>query len=261
MRKLHILFGVAAVSLLGLAGCQSGAEVVPGDYSVFRIASVDAGKQTGDCGTVDPNPTSTHKTTFRAGSTFLAYGISTTTGDDLYLDIGGEVLPGELQADGSYQFRGVTTDTQVTGGKTIFDSDHDGIDDNVDTMVDADGDGIDDKQQDPMVDVDGDGIDDRGADNLVDLDGDGLDDREVVLPGDTTITSVSTLTITFTPADKAIAGTGVTNVKTSCDGKCTAFDEASLGINCTTSTAFVGIQIGDASVSVPIGDAPTNGQP
>jgi len=257
MRNLHLVLGAgAAISLLGLIGCQSGAEVVPGDYSVFRIASVNAGKESGDCGTVDPNPTTTHKSTFRVGATFLAYGISTTTGDDLYLDVGGEVLTGELQADGSYEFKGVTTDTQVTGGKTIFDSDHDGIDDNTDTMIDADGDGLDDKFTDTMVDVDGDGLDDRNADNLVDADGDGLDDREVVLPGDTTITTVSTLTITFTPADKAIAGTGVTNVRTTCDGKCTAFDAANLGINCTTSTAFVGIQIEDASVSVPIGDTP-----
>jgi hypothetical protein len=257
MKKLRLVLGCVGVSLLvsAASGCDMEASVDAGDYTVFRIASVSSPKLSGQCGQ-DPDATSTHKSTFRAGATLLAYGVPTAAGDQLYLDVGGEVLVGALQADGSYEFKGSVTDTQTLGGQSIIDSDHDGIDDNDETIVDADGDGLNDKAEDPMVDTDADTLDDRFSDSLVDADQDGKDDRFVTLPGDTTVTTKNNLTISFTPAGKAIAGDSVDVATTSCDGECVGFD----AVSCTTTISFVGIEIDDQSIAVPIGSddhAPT----
>jgi hypothetical protein len=261
MRTATWSIGLASLlALPTLVACQSGVDVGVGQYAAFRVSSVNEGVKSGDCGVVDPNPASTHKSNLRAGGTFLVYGVSGATPgtEQLYLDLGGEVMSGSQQLDGSFVFKGNVTDTHTIGGKTFIDSDHDGVADVEQSFVDADGDGLNDKSgqgtYDTLVDTDGDQLDDRGEDPLVDADHDGKDDREVTLAGDTTVSARHDVTIKFTTEGETIKGETIDTSSTSCDGsQCDTF----IGARCTVTTGFAGIDVKGATVSLPV----DNGSP
>ena len=217
-----------------------------GDYNAYRIASSES-KESGDCDIDDP--TTTHATNLKSGNTALIYNAPEELGEDaLYLDLGGAVLPGSLNEDGTYTFQGDTKDTEEVGGETIEDTDRDGIDDDTDPMVDADGDGVDD-DLDQDVDTDGDGIDDRFGDDMVDVDGDGEDDRFTYLPSDTKVTQKVTLTVDLTlDGDHLYGPSGATTTPSRQGSKCAGL----AGYKGTSTTAFVGVEVDPESVSLPV---------
>lgn len=251
MRLHSVLLGLIPILSIPIVAACGNTTINAGEYTVFRIAFGSEGVRSGACGPVDPNPTTTHSSTFRSGATFLAYGVAFSDGDELFLDVGGQVLTGSTPGDGTYEFKGNTTDTEELGGEELRDSDHDGIDDADDTEVDADGDGIDDKLNDQEVDTDADGDDDRFEDDLVDADGDLVDDRIVYLPGNTVVTKKTDLVISFTLAGTMITGKGVQTSVVTCDGECDGFD----ALDCSTTTEFVGVEVDPDTAEIPIDDA------
>jgi len=121
-RKTIAVLSLCAVSLPLFAGCDS-ISFSPGESQAIRVASASAslsGTPTNQCMN-DPNDT----TTFRAGATVIVYGVSTSGGDQFFLDTGTAVLAGGQQADGSFSFSGkevkinnVGMNTTITNTKT-----------------------------------------------------------------------------------------------------------------------------------------------
>ncbi len=109
--------GLAVMAVPTFAACGGGIDVGAGKFTAFRVAAVGTPTASGDCNT-NPN----HTTTFRAGSTFLLYGVSGTAADQLFLDTGKAVLEGAKQDDGSFVFKGNTTDTMMAGNNTTITS-------------------------------------------------------------------------------------------------------------------------------------------
>jgi hypothetical protein len=257
MRLASALSGLALTSLGIVVGCGGGGDMGQGDYLVYRIASSEA-KLSEDCFVDDP--TSEHTSNFRSGSTVLLYNAPEGDEDEFYLDAAGTVLPGEKADDGSYEFTGTETDIEDVGGEQIFDSDHDGIDDDDDPLVDSDNDGFDDTSfiDDPMVDVDMDGEDDRQQ-GILDQDNDGVDDRIVFLPSDTKVTEKNSYNVEFTPAGDKVVGTFVVSTDRRCSGsQCAGFPN----FKCKATTEFVGVKLDPASASVPVnGNDPVPGGP
>jgi hypothetical protein len=111
-----LFFAVIAVAAVPVfAAC--GGDIGAGKYAEFRLATVALPKESGDC-----QPNTTHVTNFESGSTVLIYGISGSSGDELFLDTGGKegVLDGTKQDDGSFVFTGKATDTMVQGPTTTI---------------------------------------------------------------------------------------------------------------------------------------------
>lgn len=245
MRLASSLAGISLASLAVLVGC--GGDLAPGEYAAYRIASTEA-KLSDDCFVDDP--TSEHKSNFRTGSTVLVYNAPQADEDEFFLDVGGIVLPGEKNDDGSYAFTGQESDIEDVGGQQIFDSDHDGIEDTVDPLVDSDNDGLDDLSfaDDIEVDVDMDGVDDRQQ-NLLDQDNDGIDDRITYLESDTKVTEKSTYTVDLVPDGDRVTGTFVVSTTRTCAGsQCAGFDD----FKCKATTEFVGVSVDPESVAVPV---------
>lgn len=235
---------IAAASLalgLGAAGCGGG--IAEGDYVMLRIAfsQEDPGYT---CFPNDDIPPSVSEDVYesRAALTALLYRLPA---ERYYLDLDTYALEGT--GDGSaFEFRGESVDVSYLGGGTIFDSDHDGIDDSEDDFIDSDEDGIADFE-DPDVDVDGDGEHDLQADALVDADGDGEDDRYVELTGDTKLTTTRTTTVTLTLTGDVVSGGLTARETTACDGSsCMGFEP----FDCTRTRSFTGARIDTASLSV-----------
>lgn len=245
MRLASSLVGLSLASLAVVVGCGG---LAPGDYLAYRIASSEA-KLSDDCFVDDP--TSEHKSNFRSGATVLIYNAPQADEDEFYLDAGGTVLPGTLNDDGSYEFKGEETDIEDVGGNQYIDSDHDGIDDDNDPLVDSDNDGLDDQSfiDDDMVDVDMNGQDDR-TQAILDQNNDGLDDRIVYEGGDTKVTEKNTYTVDLTPDGDKVIGTFVVRTTRTCSGSlCSGFPE----FKCTATTEFVGVNVDPESVAVPVG--------
>ena len=111
-RLFFAAIGVVAVPTLAACG---GIDVGAGKFTAFRVATVGTPVASGDCNT-NPN----HTTTFRTGATFLVYGVPSTAADELFLDTGKTVLVGAKQDDGSFTFKGNTTDTMMAGNSTTI---------------------------------------------------------------------------------------------------------------------------------------------
>jgi hypothetical protein len=240
---------LVGLGLLGVfvAGC-SGGPIGAGDYAVYRIASSETSRSA-ECGDEDEGDSSS----LRQGGTVILYGVSEESGEEtLYLDLGGLVLAGAANEDGSYSFAGKVTDVEESGGEQIVDSDHDGLEDGFDDpFVDADADGLDDDFDDESVDTDGDGQDDRFDDELVDANNDGQDDRIVEIGG-VKLTITQVYDVSFFDDSDGVSGTSKVSSSMKCEGGdlCVGFPESG---TCTQTTTFVGIEIEQASVSVPVG--------
>jgi len=116
MRKIVAAVGAVCVSAMFVAGCDS-ISLSPGEYTTLRIAAATQTK-TGTCAPMNPNDTTT--TNVRAGSTWLIWGATSSTGDTFFVDDGKNVLQGAQQSDGSYQFIGKTTNVNTQGmGTTV----------------------------------------------------------------------------------------------------------------------------------------------
>ena len=173
----------------------------------------------------------------------------------LYLDTGSMVLEGTLDGD-TYEFDGSVIDVEFPASQTIFDSDHDGIDDNSDPFVDSDADGLDDNNgADDFVDVDLDGLDDRFEDNIVDANNDLEDDRYVDLASSYKFRTVQDYSIDITIVDDVVTGDTKTAFSTSCEGTGCPLE---YGTSCVVRGEFEGVVIKDAQVDVALG-APANG--
>jgi len=110
-----LFFAVAAVAAVPVfAAC--GGDIGAGKFVEYRLAAVATPKTSGSC-QVD----ATHTTNLQNGSSVLIYGIAGTAGDQLFLDLGSKegVIAGAKQDDGSYLFKGTTTDLQVNGQTQI----------------------------------------------------------------------------------------------------------------------------------------------
>ncbi len=224
---------VPGLSLLATACGGLGA----GDYVVYRIAATE-GSLGSDCN-ADDDDSSTLRDTVSA-VLYVAGGEE----DQPLLDFGGDVLTGSETDDG-YTFSGSTVDREPFGGQTIFDSDHDGVDDVDDPMVDSDADGEEDFT-DADVDVDMDGLHDLLEDDIVDLDGDGEDDR-IVTSGESVLITTLALDVSLTIDGETVSGTAKIKTSVACDGPCDGFDASS----CTVTQDFVGVQIDDALLDLP----------
>jgi hypothetical protein len=111
--KTRFFFAAAAVTAIPVvAACGGGLDVGAGKFTALRVASVSIPNLSGSSCQKDPNKTST----LRVGGTVYVYGIKGTNGDQLFLDLGGTVLTGGVQNDGSYKFTGNDTNTQTQGG-------------------------------------------------------------------------------------------------------------------------------------------------
>jgi hypothetical protein len=235
------LAGATLTLGLGATGCGGG--LAPGDYVLLRVAFSQE-EPTFTCFPNDDIPPSVSEDVYEArqATTFILYR---GANERFYLDAGLYVVEGT--GDGSaFEFKGESVDVSYLGGGTIFDSDHDGIDDSEDDFVDSDGDGIADFE-DPDVDVDMDGEHDLQVDALVDADGDGEDDRYVELTGDTALTTTRDTTISLKLAGDVVSGTLTSRETTACDGtSCMGFD----AFDCTRTRSFTGARIDTASLSV-----------
>ncbi len=109
--KTRLFFAIAAVASIPVfAACGGGLDIGAGKYTAIRIASVGDPTLTGSC---QANPDKT--TTLRAGATAYIYGVKGTSADQLFLDVGGTVLTGAEQSDGSFRFDGKTTNVNQQG--------------------------------------------------------------------------------------------------------------------------------------------------
>jgi hypothetical protein len=241
-RRLLALFAplTLAGSLLGAAGCGG---ISTGDHVFYRVA-VEASKKEAGCyaDKMIPENEKDDTTTFRGGATFILY---LPADDDAQLDTGSLVLSGAA-TDAGYSFTGDDVNVEYLPGKTINDSDHDGIDDSDDMMIDADKDGLDDKT-DPTVDVDADGLDDRFDDNLVDANDDNKDDRIVEIPSGTKVVVTTTVTVDMTVDGSTVSGTSTTVTDSKCEGTlCTGF----MGTSCTQTSTFKGVEVEQAAIQL-----------
>lgn len=242
-------------SFLGVLTCAAAVtacgEMGSGDYLVFRVG-VSEQELSADCYDNDiPEAVAEDKSTFRAGATFVLYYVNDT---DARLDLGGMVLEGDGNGE-TFSFDGSSTDVEPFGGETIWDADHDGIDDSVDPFVDSDMDGLDDNDStiDTFVDVDNDGLDDRFEDPIVDANNDGVDDRIVELPSNSRLTAKTTVDVDLTFDGEVVMGDSKTKSTTSCEGPQCPIDF--VAGSCTAKNDFEGIIIEDADVAVaPGGD-------
>lgn len=265
MRLASILLSLAVCPVALIAVGCAGDSVAVGDYKAYRLASAEA-KLSGDCFTDDPTEDSS--TNLKAGSTVMVYNAPEGDEDEFYLDVGGTIFPGELNDDGSYEFKGEQKSIEL-GGETIIDSDHDGEEDLIeDTFVDADGDDAPDlpilptvenpnpPPTDTFVDVDSDGLDDRNDDpDGVDQDNNGIDDRQVFIPDGTEFTTKQVYTVELLPDGGKVTGTLILNTDSTCSGPgCVAFQP----FKCKSTTEFVGVEIDPESVSLPIGSQQPN---
>lgn len=175
--KTRLLFAIAAVTSIPVfAACGGGLDVGAGKYTALRIAATGSPALSGTC-SADPN----HTTTLRAGATVYIYGVSSANGDQLFLDLGGTVLVGGEQKDGSFRFAGNTTDIQTQGG--------------------------------------------------------------------TTVTRTTDVAVSFTADGATVAGNTSVHEKIACSGnQCQGFQNAT---DCTTTTAFNGVQVEDADAPPP----------
>jgi hypothetical protein len=260
MRLASILLSLAVCPIAILSVACAGDTVSVGDYKAYRLASAEA-KLTGDCFTDDP--TEDQSTNLKAGSTVMVYNAPEGEEDEFYLDIGGTIFPGELNDDGSYEFKGEQKLIELDG-ETIIDADHDNVEDIDDDFIDADQDGINDvfdplmptADPDPFVDVDGDGFDDRTDDvDGVDQDNDGIDDRQIFIPNGTEFTTKQVYTVELLPEGGKVTGTLTLNTDSTCSGgECGNFQP----FKCKSTTEFVGVEIDPESVSLPIGSQQPN---
>ena len=246
-------FGTLLTALTALAaanGCASD-DLESGDYMVFRVAFSTA---TPDASCyVDgeiPQSIIEDTTSLRSGGTFIMYA---GQAGELFLDTGSMVLEGEK--DGPiYDFEGAVVDVEFpSGGGTIYDSDHDGIDDYEDPFVDADLDGIEDGS-DEFVDVDLDGLDDRYEDDIVDANNDGLDDNIVELTAGYKFKDTRKYDIEIEISDDVVTGETKTTIQSTCEGTGCPL---SYGAKCVVKGEFEGVIIEDAQVDVSLG-APTD---
>lgn len=233
MRVGRLALGLGFLGALLTPACGG---IGAGDYAVYQIASRDS-VVSGDC-------TKEDTTTLLSPGSFVLY-VAAGESDTPLLDLSGTVLVGE-ETDEGFQFSGKQVDKETFGGQTIFDSDHDGLDDNAeDDFIDSDEDGIEDLEDDD-IDVDGDGLHDLFEDDIVDSNDDGADDRIVDLGGDTLITSIS-ISVSLTIDGETVSGTTSFTSSTSCEGGCTGFD----GTTCTAASNFIGVELEDAVINVP----------
>ena len=107
MSLARLAMGLPALAVTLVVGCGG---VGAGDYVAYRIAS-EEGSESGDC--ADDDPSSEHSSNLRSGATAVIYNAPEEDGEDaLYLDLGGSVLPGGENDDGTYTFSGETKDVQ-----------------------------------------------------------------------------------------------------------------------------------------------------
>jgi hypothetical protein len=164
--------------MMGVVGAFAGGcsehGIGAGEYTAVRIAKATV-TFSADCAALaDPN----HTTTFKEGETVLVYGVSGDAGDQLYLDLGGVVIPGGEQDDGSFRFS--AKDTQINH------------------QIDAD------------------------------------------------ITTVTTITVTFTVSGSEYVGKSATHIDVSCSGSnCGGND------TCTATTDFEGVEVEGEDVPEP----------
>lgn len=260
MRLASILLTLAVCPVALVAVGCAGDTVGVGDYKAYRLASAEA-KLSGDCFTDDPTEDSS--TNLKAGSTVMVYNAPEGDEDEYYLDVGGTIFPGELNDDGSYEFKGENKVIELDG-ETILDSDHDGTEDGDDDFIDADADASPDypvptdplAMVDTFVDVDSDGFDDRTDDlDGVDQDNDGIDDRQVFIPNGTEFTTKQVYTVELLPEGGKVTGTLTLNTDSTCSGgECATFQP----FKCKSTTEFVGVEIDPESVSLPIGSQQPN---
>lgn len=247
-------FGTLLTALAALAaanGCASD-DLGTGDYMVFRVAFSNA--TPGASCYVDgeiPMSIVEDSTSLRSGGTFIMYAAEE---GGLYLDTGSMVLEGEKDGD-VYEFDGKEIDVEFPAGTTIFDSDHDGIDDGVDPLVDANGNGIDDDYDEVPIDMDGDGLDDRYEDTIVDANMDGLDDRIIDLPAGYKFKDSREYKINIEVANDVVQGNTKTIISSSCEGTGCPLE---YGATCTVKGEFEGVIIDDAQVDVSLG-TPSDG--
>lgn len=236
---------IAAAALSATTGCTT-TDLEEGDYMVFRVAFSSSTPEA-NCYQKGEIPASIKEdsTSLLGGGTYIMYA---TEVGGYFLDAGSTVLAGELDVD-TYEFRGDITDVEVPVGTTIFDADHDGIDDSMDDAIDADGDGIDD-QQDDLVDVDNDGLDDRFEDNLVDANNDGVDDRIVEVPAPHKFRSVRDYRVDMVIANDVVTGETRTTLTNTCEGTDCPED---YNTQCRVTGTFEGVVIEDAQVDVSLG--------
>lgn len=225
----------------------------PGDLVAYAVA-IEESRPSSECyaGGEIPDSIKDDRTTLRDGAVFVLY----VAGDEeALLDIGGAVLTGTIDGD-DYAFSGSDTDVEYGSGALIYDSDHDGMEDSMDSFVDADMDNLDDNTTDDLVDVDNDGSDDRFGDT-VDIDMDGQDDRYVDVPSDTKYTQTSRIVINMTVDGDTISGEAQRILSQECSGSQCPMDYAA---SCTVGTSFKGVEVEDPEVSIGGGadlDGPT----
>lgn len=252
LKKIGTVF-TALAALATANGCASD-ELETGDYLVFRVAFATSTPDA-SCYTNGEIPMSIveDSSSLRSGGTFIMYAAEE---GGLYLDTGNMVLEGAKEGD-VYEFEGAVVDVEFPPGSTIFDSDHDGIDDDVDPLVDANGNGIDDSQEE-FIDMDGDGLDDRYEDDIVDANMDGKDDRIVELPAGYKFKDSREYDFEISIFDDVVQGETKTTIRSSCEGMGCPLE---YGAKCTVKGEFEGVIIEDAQVDVSLGAPTEDGSP
>ncbi len=251
MNTFRSFLGVMTLAALpALTACGG---LGSGDYLVFRVGVSDQ-ELSADCYDNDvPESVAEDKSTFRAGATFVLYYVNDT---EARLDSGSLVLEGDGDGE-TFSFDGSSTDVEPFGGQTIWDADHDGIDDINDPVVDSDLDGLDDDDStiDTFVDVDADGLDDRFEDPIVDSNSDGEDDRSVQLPSTSRQIQKTSVEVDLTFDGEVVIGDSKAKSTLTCEGGQCPVDF--VGGSCTTKFEFEGVIIEDADVAVaPSAEAP-----
>jgi hypothetical protein len=250
MLRVRTLASAAVLSaaFVGLVGCNGN--LSEGDYKAYRVA-FEATDMGDDCyaGAAIPDSIRDDHTTFQNADTFIVY---MSNDQDVMLDTGDVVLAGDGDESDGYEFRGEAVDVEVPAGTTMLDSDHDGIDDSVDTFIDSDHDNIADNDTtlDVMVDVDNDQLDDRFEDNIVDANNDGEDDRYVDVPAPYKYIYTTNTSVIMDVTGDLVDGEVKTVVTRACQGNGCPTGFAN---SCTTTAPFQGVQIHNADVSLTPG--------
>lgn len=237
--------GIAAASLLGLAGCGG---LSAGDYLVYRLAFAASTLSAG-CypdGEI-PRSVAGDATSYRTSATAILYA---TSDDELLLDLGDTVLTGGRDGD-TYRFSATSTDVDIPPGDEILDADRDGIDDGEDPFVDADMDDQNDLDEDLFVDTDADELDDRFVDDLIDADADGEDDRIVARESTFWFEERVTTEVVMTVDGSVVEGTLTITTTRACEGEGCPPDH---GGRCELRRAFQGVELDEPGIEVGGGD-------